>query len=233
MDGFLQAGCTVVVPAFSYSFFAVPPPPDSRPARNAWSYDSFDDPKSGIGRVYGAASTDVDSEMGIIPATIVRTSERMRGNHPLNSFAAVGPLAADLVSSQAPLDVYAPLKALARTDGYVVLAGVGLDRMTLVHLAEEMAGRNLFIRWANGPDGRPMAVKVGGCSRGFGKLEPVLSSLMNKGQVGESVWLVYPAKATLEAARDAIRDRPELTRCGVPQCDRCSDAINGGPIDIS
>jgi len=54
--------------------------------------------------------------------------------------------------------VFKPLRALSETGGYVVLMGVGLEAMTLIHLAEQMAGRNRFRRWANGPDGRPMEV---------------------------------------------------------------------------
>ena len=64
---------------------------------------------------------------------------------------------------------------LQRADrgGYVILMGVGLESMTALHLAEEMAGRRLFQRWANGPDGEAMRVSVGGCSRGFGALDEV------------------------------------------------------------
>ena len=111
-----------------------------------------------------------------------------------------------------------------------VLMGVGLETMTLLHLAEEQAGRRLFRRWANDPRGEAMPVEVGGCSEGFRKLEAILSPHGRSGQVGQSTWRIYPARATLEVAAQAIRDDPTLTHCGDPDCERCRDAMLGGPV---
>jgi aminoglycoside 3-N-acetyltransferase len=169
-------------------------------------------------------------DMGAVPAAIVTMPGRVRGNHPLDSFTAVGPRANELISEQGPLNVYAPLQALAKADGSVVLIGVGLDKMTLLHLAEQKAGRNLFIRWANGRDRQPMVVEAGGCSDGFVNFESILSPLMKQAEIGGSVWRVYPARAVLEVAARAIRENAQLTHCSDPQCERCNDAILGGPI---
>jgi aminoglycoside 3-N-acetyltransferase len=201
-----------------------------KPARNGWNYDKFKWPTSGIGRVYTPDTAEIDKDMGAIPAAVVAMPQRIRGNHPLCSFSAVGSLAGELISGQRPLDVFAPLKALAEANGSVVLMGVGLKQMTLIHLAERMAGRNLFRRWANGSDGQPMDVEVGGCSDGFGNFEPILSPLMRETKVGQSTWRVFPAKGTLEAAVRAIQEDPWVTHCGNPRCDRCNDAVVGGPI---
>jgi aminoglycoside N3'-acetyltransferase len=97
--------------------------------------------------------------MGIIAATVVAWPHRARGNHPLCSFAAVGPLAEDITACQSPLDVYAPLEALTQRNGAVLLAGVGIEKMTLLHLAEKAAGRTLFRRWANDLHGQAVAVE--------------------------------------------------------------------------
>lgn len=186
---------------------------------------------SGIGRVFSPDSVEMDrADMGAIPAAVVAMPGRIRGNHPLDSFAAVGPLAQDLIEGQGPLDVYAPPMALVRAGGAMVMMGVGLDKMTLLHLAEQRAGRKLFIRWANGPDCQPIAVAAGGCSDGFVNLEPVLSHLAQQRTVGDSTWRVYPAGSVLELAARAIREKPELTHCGDPGCERCNDAVLGGPI---
>ncbi len=165
-----------------------------------------------------------------IAVEVLERSGRARGDHPLCSFAAVGPLGHELISAQAPLDVWAPLRALAGTEGSVVLMGVGLIRLTLLHLAEEMAGRTPFIRWANGPDLRPMQVQAGGCSHGFEAFEAALSGTMEAARVGESNWRVLPAKGALEAAAEAIRRDPMLTHCGNTECGRCADAVAGGPV---
>jgi aminoglycoside N3'-acetyltransferase len=230
VEGLLAEGCTVLVPTFSY-VFAVPPPPGQRPARNGYHYAAIRPPMPGVRRVFSPDSTELDrAHMGAVPAAVLGMPGHARGNHPLNSFSAVGPRARELIAAQRPLDVYAPLRRLADLDGAVVLMGVRLDRMTLLHLAEQLAGRMLFRRWANGSDGRPVAVEAGGCSDGFPRLETALTLLLKTVQVGRSVWHIYPAGATLRAAAEAIRSDPEITRCGRVDCERCEDAILGGPI---
>jgi len=229
VNGLLAEGCTVLVPTFSWTF-GVPPPPDMRFARNGWDYEAYKGLlTSGIGRIYTPDSMEIDRGMGAIPAAVLAMPRRLRGNHPLCSFSAVGPLAEKLISGQAPLDVFAPLDMLTRTDGSVILMGVGLDTMTIIHLAEKLAGRNLFRRWANGPDGRPTAVEVGGCG-GFDNFKPILSPLMKEAKVGQSIWRAFPAKDTLETSVRAIKEDPWITHCSNPRCGRCNDAVMGGPI---
>lgn len=219
-----------MVPTFSSSF-EVTSPKGKRPKQNGWNYDEYEGPKSGIGRVYTPSSTEIDEDaMGAIPATIVAMPQRVRGNHPLVSFAAVGPQADKLIAGQTSLDVFVPLKALAEANGSVLLIGVELGSMTLLHLAEERAGRNMFIRWVNGPDGQAMATKQGGCSKGFINFNPILSLLERKAQIGRSVWFIYPVKEVLEVATKAIQENPELTHCSDPRCIRCNDAVMGGPL---
>jgi aminoglycoside N3'-acetyltransferase len=227
VDAFLAEECTLMVPTFTAQVFALAPPDAMRPERNGIDYDApYESP--GSERVFTPTDNDVSPSMGAIPNAVLARPDRVRGDHPLCSFAAVGPRA-DLVREQRPLDVYAPLRILAARDGSVLLIGVGLERMTLVHLAEERAGRTLFRRWANGPDGRPMEVETGGCSDGFGNLEPTLAPLARETRVGESRWRAFPARAALNAATDAIREQPEITRCGREGCLRCADAVAGGP----
>jgi aminoglycoside N3'-acetyltransferase len=225
----LDEGCTILVPTFS-SAFEVTPPPDLQFERNGWSYDDDREPCPVSDRIYDPEVSDIDREMGAIPAAVVAWPGRVRGNHPLDSFTAVGPRAAELVLGQAPLDVYAPLTALARMGGFLLLMGVGLERTTLLHQAEKEAGRNLFRRWANGADGQPIVVEVGGCSEGFGNLEPYLRSVMRTTIVGQSTWKLYAAAQVLDYATAAIRAGPQITHCSVARCERCDDAVAGGPI---
>jgi aminoglycoside N3'-acetyltransferase len=229
VNGLLGEGCTVLVPTFSWTF-AVPPPANLRRPRNGWDYDSWEGSSAGEGRIFTPDSDEIDVEdMGAIPASIVSMPQRARGHNPLCSFSGVGPLARQLVSGQRPLHVWAPLEALAEAGGSVVLMGVGLQEMTLLHLAEQRAGRTPFRRWANGADGKPIEVETGGCSDGFGKFAPVLRPLQRECRVGSSRWLVFPASATVEAAAAAIRADPMITHCGRPHC-RCNDAVQGGPV---
>lgn len=228
IDAFLREGCTLMVPAFSGSAFAVPPPQDIRPARNGVDYDAppCAEPHD---RVYSPDSNEINETLGALPAALLRRAGRRRGTDPLSSFAAVGPLADRLIAAQRAGDVYGPLATLATAGGFVVLIGVGLERMTLVHLAEKRAGRNLLRRWANGPDGKPLTVESGGCSEGFGNLEPALRPIRRVVHAGESTWQVFPARSALNIATHAIRRNPRITHCGTP-CARCDDAVAGGPL---
>lgn len=230
---FLDEGCTVMVPSFSGIFTAPLPPPDWRPDHNGWNYARHKGPtwpETPVGRVYTPDTTEINTDMGAIPAALVKMPGRVRGNHPIGSFAAIGPLAEKLICSQAPYNIYAPLWELAQMGGQVVLMGVGLDSMTLLHLVEQLAGRRPFVRWANGANGKPVPVQDGGCSAGFEAFEHTLAHLITETHVGKSRWKILPAKPALEAAVNALMDNPEMTRCSEPGCARCIDAIEyGGP----
>lgn len=227
IDGLLAAGCTVMVPTFTYHH-ETSTPAGVRIERNG--EDLHRDPSS-VEDVpcYVPDENLISEDMGAIPRALLQMPDRVRGAHPIDSFAAVGPLADALISGQTPQDVYAPFRALIEHDGLVVLMGVGLNRMTLIHNAEARAGRNLFRRWARGVDGCLIETRVGGCSEGFPNLEPALAHLVREAFVGKSRWQVYPAGATIEAAAAAIRENPRITHCSDPACARCNDAVAGGP----
>ncbi len=229
VDAFLNGGGTLLVPTFSWEAYAVTtPPPELRPSRNGTDYDAL--PSKDTLRVFSPTDDDVAKAMGAIPAEVLKRHGRERGNHPLCSFAAMGPRARRLVECQTPTEVFAPLAMLARDGGFVVLAGVGLDRMTLLHHAEQVAGRTLFRRWARADGGEVAMVAVGGCSEGFGRFDEELFSIETRVMVGGSAWRVFPAQAALEIVAAAIKRDPTLARCGAPGCERCADAVLGGPL---
>jgi aminoglycoside 3-N-acetyltransferase len=224
VDGILDAGSTVLVPAFSHQF-AVAPPDDDQPRQNGLDYSEPRDSPA-LGRVF-TPHADVERWLGAVPTYVVTRPELVRSGNP-GGFGALGPMATELIVDD-PHDIFGPLRALVRLGGWVVLMGVGLDRMTLLHLAEVVAGRRPFIRWINGPSDVPVRIGVGACSDGFPKLAPSLTHLMRTVTVGDSTWNAYPAAETLAAAADAIRSDPQITHCG-RECIECRDAIAGGPI---
>lgn len=229
-DGLLAAGCTMMAPAFTGGY-AVPPPPDMRPARNGRDYAGVVYHPGVETCIYTVDTNEIDRHrMGAIAEAVVGRPGRARGDHPLCSMAALGPLAEALVADQGPLAVFAPFDALAARGGWVMLMGVWLNRLTLLHHAEGLAGRYLF-RWcALDRDGQPMAVTGGGCSGGFVNLAPYLTPLMRRTTVGACVWSAFPAQETLSVAAEVIRQRPQITHCGDPDCRSCHDAVLGGPV---
>ena len=139
-------------------------------------------------------------------------------------------MAGKLTASQGPLDVYAPFRELALLGGYVVMMGVDLRSTTALHMAEQMAGRVLFRRWDRDRGGAVIEVETGGCSGGFNNIESALSPIERRVVVGNSLWRIFPITVLLERASEAIRRRPQITRCDISECVRCDDSIAGGPI---
>lgn len=176
VDAFVAEHCILLVPSYSWGF-AVAPTEGLRPSRNGWDYEQ---PRvvEATQTTYTPETTEIDREMGAIPAAVVVRPGRARGNHPLCSFTALGPRAAEAVAAQTWDDPYAPLKWLTDNDGVVLLAGVGLRSMTFVHYAEQLAGRALFRRWVIDEYGVTRMVPVGGCSNGFEGLAPLLDPFL-------------------------------------------------------
>lgn len=194
VDALVAEGCTVLAPTFSTAAYELWPDPPDVIKCNGVGPDAPRGRPALSRRRYSTAAEEIDPEMGAVAAAVLAHQWRVRGDHPLNSFTAVGPAAQELVAGQRPRQVYAPLEALAATGGTVVLMGVGLERMTLLHLAERRAGRAPFIRWAKGPHGQVVRVEAGGCSEGFPGLAYALASVTTHGRVGASRWLVFPVR---------------------------------------
>jgi aminoglycoside N3'-acetyltransferase len=228
---FIDADCTVLVPAFSDMFEAYPPK-HLRPERNgAGDYSYFENKEYGTPGIFITDCNEITKEeMGIIPHTILNMDSRKRGYNPLNSFAAVGKHADTLVKNQTAEDVYAPLQELCNQNGFILLMGVNLDNATIIHYAEQVAGRKPFIRWANCLQGKAAVVSAGGCSDGFNSFSDMLKPIEKVVTVGKSLWRCFPASEMVEICSKAIIETPDITHCHNPYCDRCNDAVLGGPI---
>jgi aminoglycoside N3'-acetyltransferase len=231
LDALLARGLTVVVPSFTEPQFGVTPVADLRPERNGIDYTALLDRRND--RVYRPDCGLVNPALGAFPATVIRRTEAVRGTHPLNSFAAIGPRAVELIAQQSPTDVYGPIHGLAALGGVVLQIGVGLTTMTALHLAEQRSGRRLFLRWARDADGEVRAVEVGSCSKGFGRLEPILRPHRRTTAVRSSLWQAYPVADVLTAATAAIAANQDITRCSGSDCPTCRDSVAGGPIGVT
>ncbi|MGE5527717.1 MAG: AAC(3) family N-acetyltransferase [Patescibacteria group bacterium] len=230
VGAFLDEGCTVVAPTFYYG--AIVRPPEGRmPERNGCDYSRL--PEAGSSQIapYTGAGDQIDESMGAVPAFVLRMEDSVRGNHPFNSFAAVGPLARQIVRGQAPLDVYAPFREMyGRDRAFIVLAGVGLTRATAIHFAEQLAGRRLFRAWAKVAGDGIQETEVGSCSEGFENLAAFVSEIETSASVGRSPWRIFPFRDFVDRIARAVKENPRLTHCGNDNCLRCRDAVAGGPI---
>lgn len=236
VGAFLDRGCTLLVPTMANTLFSIPAPSDDRPVRNGTDYDAKAasaelDPWPGLSDIYDPSRTDTDPDLGATPAYVARHPDRVRSKRSPGSLSAIGPLADELMEAETDADMFGPYRALVARGGYVLLIGVGLDRMTILHLAEVEAGRRPFIYWGRGPDGEPVRSRGGACSNGFPNLDRALTPIETRAQVGQSTWRLFPARELVAAAADSIRSDPSITRCADPGCIECPDAIAGGPIE--
>jgi aminoglycoside N3'-acetyltransferase len=190
VEALLAEECTILVPSFTWRSFR----PETK-------------------RVYTTGTREIDKGMGAIPLAVLAEPQRVRGNHPLCSFTAVGPFAQELMIGQTPLRPLAPLEALVNFRGMVLMMGVNLDSMTLLHLAELNAGRPQQVEWASGMDGQPVQVNVNGDSACFEQFAPHLAPLERRITVGRSLWRIFPAHETLMAAQQAITQFPQIGLC--------------------
>jgi aminoglycoside 3-N-acetyltransferase len=222
IDAVLAVGATLVVPTASFRSCLAPRPEGVSRPFNAEGDGSI--PDRYPAHRWDPGADFVDPAMGALPAAVLRRPDRVRGDHPLSSFAALGPLAATIVAGQRPLDVYAPMRALADRGGLVIGMGVGLTTITLLHLAERAAGLRLLRRWALGASG-VVECEHGGCSRGFERLAASVADVETAVQVGTSGWRVWPAADLLDRATAALRNDPSAATCAVPGCARCRDLV--------
>jgi len=225
VGAFLNAGCTLLAPSFTEDF-QIPPPEEIE--RNGW--EPGEDCFTPNGRIYEPGVTDIDDDMGAIPRAMINTAGRHRGYHPTNSFVALGSKSERLAVCQTPGNVYGPFQEAMDERGYIVMAGVDLTKMTAIHYAEQLSGRELFVRWALDCQGVPMRIRVGSCSNGFNNLLPTVAALEKRVLVGGSLWRVFPFFETVHACTEAIRKEPGVTHCGKLDCARCNDIVRGGPI---
>jgi aminoglycoside N3'-acetyltransferase len=224
---FLDAGCTLIVPTFTYDCQASPPEGETIP-QNGYDYTRHWDDNT---EAYRGDKRQITKEMGAIPAHILKLKASVRGNHPLNSFTTIGPLAQEIIAAQRPSNIYGPYKqTYARDRAHLLLVGVGLTTATPIHFAEEKAGRRLFRRWALDSKRGTMEAEVGGCSYGFDNLAPSVAHIETTVQVGQSVWRIYPFRPFIDAIAGAIAENPTITHCQNPGCLECRDAARGGPL---
>lgn len=92
------------------------------------------------------------------------------------------------------------------------------------------AGRQPFQRWAKDETGQFTTCETGGCSSGFNNFEPFLEPV-------EEYYLgsrtrVLDARLARKVATKLIADHPRITPCGNSACERCNDAVAGGPVIV-
>jgi aminoglycoside 3-N-acetyltransferase len=164
--------------------------------------------------------TPIERGLGVIPETFRTSYAVLRSPNPRVSFIAYGVMAERLTGPGGDIesDGVEPIRRLMEAGGLALLLGVTHTSSTAVHLAEQQAGRRLFVRHALTPDG-VRAVRAGGCGEAFDGLQPHVAHLERRVRVGNAVLRAYELQAYVAAARALIERDPFALLCET--CERC------------
>jgi aminoglycoside 3-N-acetyltransferase len=116
---------TIVMPTFSTNRVILDLTPEMKAAGASW-----------LLRVLPYDPKQTSCWTGTIPETFRKRNGVLRSHHPLFSLAATGPEAETIIEAgrEGALPGW---KKVLELDGYVLLIGIGLERCTAIHLAEE------------------------------------------------------------------------------------------------
>ncbi len=162
--------------------------------------------------------TPIERGLGVIPETFRTMYPVRRSPNPRVSFIAYGALAEQLVSPGTEVDGVEPIRRLMEAGGDVLLVGVTHTNSTAIHLAEQLAGRELFVRYALTPDG-VRAARGGGCGEGFDQVQPHVEHFERRTTAGGATLRCYRLAPYVETARELIERDPFALLCD--NCDRC------------
>ncbi|MGB7538060.1 MAG: AAC(3) family N-acetyltransferase [Anaerolineales bacterium] len=212
----LAASCkTVIAPAFTYQTMVYPAegPPDN----------GVDYPEASAASVeadFFRPSLRVSPLLGPLPETLRRMEGAVRSGHPILSFTGLG--AVEILETQTLVEPFAPIDALAKAGGDIVVLGSDPPANVALHLAEQRTGRKQFIRWALTPQGVVECPGFPGCPRGFGAIEEKLAGVIQREMVGSFPVIRIPARDLLNIAAGWIRQDPQAMLCANSDCPFCS-----------
>ncbi len=207
----------LIMPAFTYKCMVTP---EDGPPGNGLIYGSARD----INKMAEFFRPDLPADplMGVVAETLRQHPDAERSDHPLLSFSAVN--MKEALTKQTLADPLAPIQALIEADGWVLLLGVDHTVNTSIHLAEKLAGRKQFVRWALTPAGVVECPGFPGCSDGFQSFAFRVEPLVRKVQIGQTIIQALPLRDMLEFARDWILSDPQAFLCERMDCVRCQAA---------
>jgi len=204
----------LMMPTFTYKCMLTP---EDGPPENGMVYGSAGD----VNKMAEFFRPDLpaDSLMGVVAETLRRHPSAQRSSHPLLSFSGIH--VNDVLAQQTLAAPLAPIQGLMESGGWVLLLGVDHTVNTSIHLAEKLAGRKQFIRWALTPGGVVECPGFPGCSDGFQALAPRVEHLVRRVQIGQGTIQALPLAGMVEIAREWIVSDPLAFLCSRPDCDRC------------
>ncbi len=218
-DSMLEAALAstrgIIMPTFTYKTMLNP---EVGPPRNGINYGS----ESDLNKMAEAFQRDMpaDKMMGVLPETLRKHPKAKRSAHPIQSFAGIG--ADAIINSQTIFDPFAPIRALAESDGWTLLLGVDHTVNTSIHYAEKISGRLQFIRWALLPDRVVECCNFPGDSEGFNAIAPLVEKYTRRVNIGDALVQAVHLNSLIRVAVDLLSQNPLALLCSRKDCERCN-----------
>jgi aminoglycoside 3-N-acetyltransferase len=216
VSALLAAFDSVVMPTFTYKAMVIPP---CGPEKNAIVYGSGADANRMA--EFFDPQMPADTLMGVVAEMLRRNPRADRSTHPILSFAGIN--ARTALAEQSLADPLAPIGALAKRDGWVLLLGVDHSVNSSIHFAEKLAGRKQFIRWALTPQGVRECTGFPGCSTGFRSIAPEVERDTRRVIIGNAAMQAVPLKMLFKAVIERIKNDPLALLCQQADCPRCNE----------
>lgn len=207
---------SIMMPAFTYKTMIVP---QTGPEQNAIQYATASDQN----RMAIPYSDDfpVDKLMGITAAALQKYPLSYRSKHPILSFSGVH--VEPGLSAQTLDDPFAPIEWIRKQNGWVLLIGVDHTVNTSLHLAEQIAGRSGFTRWAVQGEKIVTCPHFSGCSNGFNEITESLEGISTHAPLGEGQLTALPMQAMIEIISLYLQKKPTGMLCKDSHCQRCQE----------
>ncbi len=162
----------------------------------------------------------VDPELGSVNEAIRMHPGAGRSSHPILSFTGINAdEALEAQSLEAPLG---PIEWLANYDGDVLMMGCDQRANVSLHLAEQLAGRKTFVRWALTAAGVVECHDLPGCSDGFELVRGRLAAIARTTTLKAVVLEAIPLRDLLNLVVGWIHEDPRALLCDRTGCPHCA-----------
>jgi aminoglycoside 3-N-acetyltransferase len=174
------------------------------------------------------------SLMGQLALSVTLDPESCRSDHPLASFAALGPQASALTAEHDLRDPFGPRSPLARAvelDADVLLVGVDQTRNSLIYHAQCLADlpqirgdHAPFLASIDGERCWVSAERLPECSEGFSAIEDELVSrgLVRCARAGDGTCRLMKSRRLVSFLEDHFRLWPRAVCCERADCRQCA-----------
>lgn len=173
-------------------------------------------------------------EMGNLALSVALDPQARRSNHPLASFAALGPMAEELTrvhDLRDPFGRKGPLGRALELDADVLLIGVNQTRNSAFYLAQCLAdvsavrkNRGAFLAEVEGRREWIVPERLPVCSEGFSRIEDEISArgLIRVARAGDGTCRLMRLGPLVAFLEHQFRLWPRSVACGDATCAQCA-----------